>query len=105
MKNKEQIDQEVEATFKALNTIEEVEVNHFFKHKVLRQLAHQKEEKAKVFVWFTPQLQMASLALVVLLNASAILYAFSSSTTGSEISLESFARQYSLQLETTSLLN
>lgn len=105
MKNKEQIDQQVNAAFNALGVIEEVKVNHFFKHKVLQQLAHQKKEKANVFTWFTPQIQMASLALVLLLNASAILYAFSSQTTTSDTSLESFAQEYSLQLETTSLLN
>ena len=31
MKNKEHINQQVAATFKALETIEEVKVNHFFK--------------------------------------------------------------------------
>jgi hypothetical protein len=105
MKNKEQIDQQVEAAFKTLGDIKEVNVNHFFKHKVLQQLAHQKEEKSRVFTWFTPQLQMASLALVVLLNASAILYAFESQTTTSDTLLESFAQEYSLQSETISLLN
>jgi hypothetical protein len=105
MKNKEQIDKQVEAAFNAIGAIEEVKVNHFFKHRVLQQIANQKVEKAKVFTWFTPQLQIASLALVVLLNASAILYAFSSQTTTSETSLESFAQEYSLQSETTFLLN
>ncbi len=105
MKNKEQIDKQVEAAFNALGVIEEVKVNHFFKHKVLQKIVHQKVEKAKVFTWFTPQLQMASLALVLLLNASAILYAFSSQTTTSDTSLESFAQEYSLQSETISLLN
>ncbi|PQJ81399.1 hypothetical protein [Polaribacter glomeratus] len=105
MKNKEHIDQQVEAAFNALGVIGEVKVNHFFKHKVLQQLAHQKEEKSKVFTWFTPQLQMASLALIVLLNASAILYAFSAQTDTLDASLETFAQEYSLQSETTSILN
>jgi hypothetical protein len=105
MKNKEHINQQVEATFNALNAIEEVKVNHFFKHKVLQQLKNQKEEKTSVFAWFTPQLQMVTLAFVVLLNASAILYAFSSQTTTSSSSLESFAQEYSLQSETTLQLN
>jgi hypothetical protein len=105
MKNKEHINQQVEATFKALDTIEEVKVNHFFKHKVLQQLESNKEEKTKVFSWFTPQLQVATLALVLLLNASAVLYAFSSQEQTTDVSLDSFAQKYSLQSETISLIN
>lgn len=105
MKNKEYINQQVEATFKALDAIEEVKVNHFFKHKVLQQLKQQKEVETSVFTWFTPKLQLASLALILLLNASVILYAFSSQTATSNSSLESFAQEYSLQSKTTSILN
>lgn len=105
MKNKEDINRQVEATFNALEAIEEVKVNHFFKHKVLQKVQQQKEEKTSVFAWFTPQLQMATFALVVLLNASAIFYAFSSQKDTSNSNLESFAQEYSLQSETTSLLN
>ena len=36
MKNKEYINQQVEGNFKVLDTIEKVDVNHFFKHKVLQ---------------------------------------------------------------------
>tara|TARA_R110001592_G_scaffold360071_1_gene667871 strand:+ start:366 stop:683 length:318 start_codon:yes stop_codon:yes gene_type:complete len=105
MKNKEHINQQVEATFNTLDAIEEVKVNYFFKHKVLQQLENQKEDKTSIFTWFTPQFQMATLAFVLLLNASAILYAFSSQTNTSNSSLESFAQEYSLQSETTSILN
>jgi hypothetical protein len=105
MKNKEHINQQVEATFKVLDTIEEVQVNHFFKHKVLQRLENQKEEKPKTFSWFTPQLQVATLALVLLLNTSAVLYAFSSQELTTDVSLDSFAQEYSLQSETISLIN
>jgi len=105
MKNKEHINQQVEATFKALDTIEEVKVNYFFKHKVLQQLENQKEEKIKVFSWFTPQLQVATLAFVLLLNTSVVLYAFSSQEQTTDVSLDSFAQEYSLQSETISLIN
>jgi hypothetical protein len=105
MKNKEYINRQVEAAFNTLDAIEEVKVNHFFKHKVLQQLAQQKEEKTSVFAWFTPQLQLATLALIVLLNTSAILYAFSLQNDTSNSGLESFAQEYSLQSETTSILN
>lgn len=105
MKNKERINQQVEAAFNTLDAIEEVNVNHFFKHKVLQQIENKKEVKTRIFTWFTPQLQMATLAIVLLLNVSAILYVFSSQKDTSNSSLESFAQEYSLQPETTSLLN
>ena len=105
MKNKEHINQQVAATFKALETIEEVKVNHFFKQKVLQQLNNQKEEKTSILAWFTPSLQLATLALVVLLNTSAVFYAFSLQEQNSVDSLDTFAKEYSLQPQTISLLN
>ncbi|MFQ3297676.1 MAG: hypothetical protein ACKVHV_00965 [Flavobacteriales bacterium] len=105
MKNKEHINQQVAATFKALETIEEVKVNHFFKQKVLQQLNNQKEEKTSILAWFTPSLQLATLALVVLLNTSAVFYAFSLQEQNSVDSLDTFAQEYLLQSQTTSLLN
>lgn len=105
MKNKDHINQQVAATFKALETIEEVKVNHFFKQKVLQQLNNQKEEKTSIIDWFTPSLQLATLALVVLLNTSAVFYAFSFQEQNSVDSLDTFAQEYSLQPQTTSLLN
>ena len=105
MKSAEQIEKNIEATFKVLDAVEEVKVSHFFKHKVLQQLAHQQEEKPIVFAWFSPKLQMATLGLVLLMNVSTIFYAFSSQEQITESSLETFAQEYSLQSETTSLLN
>jgi hypothetical protein len=104
MKNKEHINQQVVATFKVLETIEEVKVNHFFKHKVLQQLNNKKEEKTSILAWFTPNLQLATLAFVVLLNTSAVFYAFSFQEQNSVDSLDTFAQEYSLQSEITSFL-
>ena len=105
MKNKEHINQQVAATFKVLETIGEVKVNHFFKQKVLQQLNNQKEEKTSILVWFTPSLQLATLALVVLLNTSAVFYAFSIQEQNSVDSLDIFSQEYSLQSQATFLLN
>jgi hypothetical protein len=105
MKNKEYINKQVEATFKVLDTIEEVKVNHFFKHKILQQIENNSEEKQQVLNWFTPKIQMNTLALVLILNASALLYAFSTQENTSSINLDSFAQEYSLQSETFSLIN
>lgn len=106
MKNKININNQVEDTFKVLDSIEKVDVNHFFKHKVLQKLKAEKEVKQTVFSWFTPQLQFASLALIVLLNASAIFYSYNSvDSTSSESALETFAQEYSLQSIDNSILN
>ncbi len=105
MKNKEYINQEVTATFKVLDTIEEVKVNHFFKHKVLQQLNNKKEEKTSILTWFTPRIQLATLALVILLNTSAVYYVFYLKAQVSVDSFDIFGQEYSLQSETTSLLN
>ncbi|MGJ8745082.1 hypothetical protein [Polaribacter sp.] len=107
MKSKDYINKEVETTFNALNTIEKVEVNHFFKHKVLQKMYAEKEEKQTVFSWFTPQLQLATLSVILLLNVGTIFYAFHNSTdTSSALSgIEAFAKDYALQSESNSILN
>ena len=105
MKSKEHIHQQVQDTFKVVENIEEVKVNYFFKDKVLQQLKNQKEEIITIFVWFTPQLQMATLALVLLVNASAIFQAFSSQEQNYAVNIDSFAQEYSLQSGTMSLIN
>jgi hypothetical protein len=105
MESKLPIDKKIEDTFKVLDTIEAVKVSHFFKHKVLQQIENQQEEKSKFFGWFSPQLQLATLGLVLLMNVSAVFYAYSSEEQNSEISIEAFAEQYSLQTETNFLLN
>ena len=56
MHSNKEITQKVEETFQVLESIEEVQVNHFFKHKVLKQLENQKEEQSTIFAWLTPQL-------------------------------------------------
>jgi hypothetical protein len=105
MELKENIHKNREDTFKVLDAIKEVKVNHFFKHKVMQQLENQKVEKSKTFSWFTPQFQLATLGLLLLLNASAVFYAYSSQESISNNSLENFAQEYDLQSETISILN
>ena len=105
MKSTEKIEENIQAAFKAIENIEEVKVNHFFKHKVLQQLENKQEEKVPVFGWLTPKLQLATLAMVLLLNVGSILYAFSSQENNTKVSLDSFAQAYYLQSDTTSILN
>jgi len=107
MKNKENIHRQIEDTFKVLDTIEKVEVNHFFKHKVLQQLNVEKEEKKSIFSWFTPQLQLATLCVVLLLNFGTIFYVFNNASSSNSTSdIEAFAQEYSLQAsENSSIFN
>ena len=110
MKSKEHIHKQVEDTFNVLETIEKVNVNHFFKHKVLQKIEAEKEVAIKqpILNWFTPKFQLATLGLILLLNISAILYAYNSveSTNVNSITdIDSFAQEYSLQSSSNSLLN
>ncbi len=107
MKNKDYIKQQVEDTFKILDSIEKVEVNHFFKHKVLQKLYTEKEEKKSIFSWFTPQMQLATLSVILLLNAGTLFYVFTNSAnnSNSSSSIETFAQEYSLQSDSSSILN
>lgn len=106
MKSQEQINKKVEDTLKVLETIDDVKVNHFFKHKVLQQLENKKrEEKPSVLHWFTPQLQLVTLSVILVLNISALFYAYSSGNSQSNTSLETFAQEYDLQSDTSYILN
>jgi len=105
MHSNKEITQKVEETFQVLESIEEVQVNHFFKHKVLKQLENQKEEQSTIFAWLTPQLQWATLGLVLLLNLSAVFYAYLPQEESSDNTIETFAQEYALQSETYTILN
>ncbi|KGL63679.1 hypothetical protein [Polaribacter sp. Hel1_85] len=107
MKNKEHINQQIKDTFNVLDSIERVEVNHFFKHKVLQKLNAEKEEKKSIFSWFTPQLQLATLSVLLLFNFGTIFYVFNNSIESASATsgIEAFAQEYSLQSESDSILN
>ena len=105
MKSKELIHQQVKDTFKVLENIKEVKVNHFFKHKVLQQLKNQKEEITSILDWFTPRLQLAFVAFILALNASVLFYTFSSQEQNFVVNIDSFSQEYSLQSDTIYLIN
>lgn len=105
MKSKKEIENKIDDTFKVLDHIDEVKVNHFFKHKVLQQIENEKEVKPKVLGWFTPQLQAAVLGFVLLMNVSALFYAYTSQEKSNNVTLESFAQEYALQSESSLILN
>ena len=103
----EQKDNTLENQLEILNSIEEVKVNHFFKHKVLQSIKQEQEikESSTLYVWFTPKLQWAVLALVICVNVSVFYYAFNAEEqTSNANNIEGFAQEYNLQTS-TSLLN
>lgn len=105
MKSKKQINTEVENTFEVLDTIEEVKVHHFFKHKVLQRLENENVIEPHSLGWFTPQLQLLTLSLVLLMNVSTLFYTYSTQELNSNNRLENFAHEYALQPEIHSILN
>ena len=102
---KKYINQQVEATFEVLDTIEKVEVNHFFKHKVLQKMKNEKVIKQTIFSWFTPQLQLAALGVILIINCTTVFYTFSKTETTTNSTIEEFAQEYSLQSDYNSILN
>jgi hypothetical protein len=105
MKNKEHINKQIADSFKVLDEIDRVEVNHFFKHKVLQKIKAEKTINKPVFSWFTPQIQLATLGLILLLNVSAIFYAYSSTEVSVGSDINTFAEEYSLKTNSNSILN
>lgn len=69
MNTNNNIEKEVD---RIIDSIDEVKVSPFFKDKTMQRLFSEKEEKQTVWSWFTPQLQLATLACIVILNLLAI---------------------------------
>ena len=105
MKNKQYIDWQIDATFKVLEAIEKVPVNHFFKQKVLQRIQAEEYLKQPIISWFTPQFQWVTLGVVLLLNASVIFYSFSNVKETSVTNIMAFAQEYSLQSRDSFILN
>jgi|TARA_B110000977_G_scaffold58820_1_gene79919 hypothetical protein len=105
MKKKEYLDRQVDATFKVLEAIEKVPVNHFFKHKVLQKIQAEQHLKQPIITWFTPQFQLVTLVVVLVLNASVIFYSFSNVKETSVTNIMAFAQEYSLQSRDSFILN
>ena len=69
MKTSTEINSNVKDTLLAVKTINTAEVSPFFKERVLQQIFNIPEEKASTsWTWFTPKIQFATLAGVLVLN-------------------------------------
>lgn len=89
-------------TFSILDEIQEVKVNPFFKNEVLDKIRKQNEDSVTLRGWFTPQLQLAAVLVVFLINAIAIFYSLDLQSSVQELSgIEAFVEDYSLNSDTT----
>ena len=105
MENNKNIQDKIDSTLSAMDTIESVNVSPFFKDKAMQRLFAEKEEGITVWNWFTPKLQLATLVCVVVLNVFAFSNLKASNTTSYNDNIDEFAETYGLSstLETSFL--
>ncbi len=105
METNKNIQNKIDSAFEALDAIENVNVSPFFKDKTMNVLFVEIEEKQSVWNWFTPKLQLATLACVVVLNVIAFTKLQDSSSY--DENLTEFAESYGLSTsdDDTSILN
>ena len=103
METNKNIQHKIERTLKAMDTIETVNVSPFFKGKTMNRLFAEKEEQQTSWSWFTPNLQLATLVCIIVLN----IVAFTKlKETKYDENVSQFAETYGLSTNTTtSLLN
>lgn len=95
MKNKLSINKLVENSLEMGGTISKVQASPFFKDKVLNKLFAEKEATS-IFAWFTPQLQLATLACFLVLNVYTFIQ-YSQNNYDTKVS--NFAETYNLSSE------
>lgn len=66
-----ELNKKVKATLNVADTIQEVKVSPFLKDRILNNLNTEIDETQKVWAWFTPKFQLATLIVVILLNVNA----------------------------------
>ncbi|MGJ8550245.1 hypothetical protein [Winogradskyella wichelsiae] len=102
MKAKVKMDKKIQDTFNAIESIEEAKVSPFFKEKVMHQIRNASEDiQDKTWSWFTPQLQLATLICIIVLNVIAF-NKLKMNTYDENVS--SFADSYGLSTSTESTL-
>ena len=97
------IQDKIKKTLEVFDKIESVKTPPFFKDKTMQRLFSEKEEIKSVSIWnwFTPQLQLATLACIVFVNVYAINQIKSSKY---EASVLSFASDYGITADQESSL-
>lgn len=95
MKKNKEIQNKIDLTFESANNIQNVDVPPFFKEKTLKRMFAVKENHdIYIFSWFSPKLQLATLACLVLLNVFAFIQINKKTYTEN---ISSFATTYELE--------
>lgn len=103
MDTNKNIQNEIDSTLKALDSIKTVSVSPFFKDQTMQRLFSEKKKVGLDWNWFTPKLQLATLTCIVVLNIVAVAQIKSSSY---EENIDKFAENYGFSTTTeTSILN
>ena len=102
METDKTINNKIEATIASAEKIEEATVSPFFKDKALRRMFSEKREKeSQLWQWFTPQLQLATLLLIVAINVY-VLVQFRITDYNNDVS--NFADSYGLYVQDSEAL-
>lgn len=100
------IQDKIEDTFQVLESIKQVEVSANFSSKVLTSLEDEKQEQKKQIAWVGPQLQLAAMIVVLLVNALVIYYTLNTNDIENNVSdIEQFAKDYNIYSESNDILN
>jgi len=99
MKKEQHIQKQIDETLEITSQFSKVKISHQFKEKVMSQLFV--EKKQLIFSWFTPKLQYATLAMVIVINTFAIFYITKSNYNSN---IQTFAQSFNISTE-ESLLN
>ncbi|WCO00654.1 hypothetical protein [Psychroserpens ponticola] len=94
MKIYNNIQDKIDDVLNSVDAVNDVKVSPFFKDKAMQRLFTEKDKsQAKVWSWFSPQLQLVTLMVFVVLNVFAMTQ-LDSNTSSEEI--DEFAQTYSL---------
>ncbi len=96
MKANKNIQHKIDHTLESINSIETVHVSPYFKDKTMRRMFAEKEDSAPIWYWFSPKLQLATLACIIALN----IIAFKNMKENSyDKNINQFSETYGLSIE------
>ena len=106
MRKKYNIQDKIDDTINVFDTIEEVKLDSGFSAKVLDRIENEKNSKEKSIPWLTPQLQLAAMIVVLLVNAIVIYHTLNTNTMENNVSgIEQFAKDYNIYSDSNEILN
>ncbi len=98
---KDHIADKIENTINTVEKIDSVSVSPFFKNKVLNRLYEEQEPQFVLTSWLTPKVQLAALAIFILINI-AVFVKMNEQQYSTEV--DSFAAAYELAPESDNTL-